>query len=127
MCAHENNYKAEMAAVIDAMEAEDAGGRLVFVIDATSPIRALLKYRKVHHRRRVDYYAEEELDTLMQLMERHEVVVFIWQTSHVGSPPNEWADVLADEAATGWVRSISGRSLFTLRACWWRDGGGGGR
>eukprot|EP00966_Prymnesium_polylepis_P215291 4986047-Prymnesium_polylepis.2 len=42
MAASENNYKAELAAVLDALEEEEAGGRLIFVMDATSPIRAAL-------------------------------------------------------------------------------------
>jgi hypothetical protein len=31
------------------------------------------------------------------VVRRQEVVIVWWQTSHVGSPVNEWADVLADE------------------------------
>eukprot|EP00966_Prymnesium_polylepis_P293726 6783351-Prymnesium_polylepis.1 len=39
------------------------------------------------------------LDTLLQEARRHEVLVFIWQRSHVGSPVNVWADTAADEIA----------------------------
>ena len=35
----------------------------------------------------------------MQQLAAFEAVVFVWQTSHVGAPVNEWADVAADEAA----------------------------
>ena len=38
------------------------------------------------------------LSTSWWLDTRQEVVVFLWQTSHVGAPANEWADVLAGEA-----------------------------
>ena len=36
--------------------------------------------------------------SIEQLVARQEVVVFLWQTSQVGAPANEWADVLAGEA-----------------------------
>lgn len=94
-----NTYIAEMAALIDAIRAEDDGGRLIFVFDATSPVRALLRYERLHARRKVSQYAGEMLDTLLRETRRHEVIVFVWQRSHVGSPVNEWADTAADEIA----------------------------
>ena len=40
-------------------------------------------------------------------MHRQEVVVFLWQKSHVGSPINEWADIKADAAAREeWVTPV---------------------
>jgi Ribonuclease HI len=94
----EDNYLGELGAVLAALAAEQAGGRILIILDATSPIRAWLKYRRKHHRTQMGYYGAELLDTLEQLVARQEVVVFLWQTSHVGAPANEWADVLAGEA-----------------------------
>ena len=95
-----DNYLAELAALIDVFNAEDEGGRVMVVFDATSPVVAWLRYRKASARARRGYYASRWFEALDRLIQRMEVVVFLWQTSHVGSPVNEWADVLA-EAATG--------------------------
>ena len=84
----EDNYLGELGAVLAALAAEQAGGRILIILDATSPIRAWLKYRRKHHRTQMGYYGAELLDTLEQLVARQEVVVFLWQTSHVGAPAN---------------------------------------
>ena len=55
------------------------------------------------------------LDTLDQLVERQEAVVFLWQPSHVGAPVNEAADVAAGAAlkVERWVQVPS----YTPRFC----------
>ena len=106
----DDNYLGEMAAVLKALSSEAPGGRILIVLDATSPVRAWLKFRKRHHRTQMGYYGCEWLDALDQLVARHEVVVFLWQTSHVGAPVNEWADVLAGEAMNR-EQAGSGRRL----------------
>ena len=118
-----DNYLAELAAQLDAMEAEEAGGRVVVVFDATSPVLAMKKFRRLCHRRRQGYYAGEWLESLFRLVDRQEVVVFIWQTSHVGSPTNEWADLAAgaagsdgEELAVVRVASQSASMLYTRPA-----------
>ena len=58
------------------------------VFDANSPIKAWLKFRGKHNRHKLAYHAARLLDTLEQLVQACEVVAFIWQTSHVGSPTN---------------------------------------
>lgn len=94
-----DNYLAELAAQIDALHEEGEGGRIILVFDATSPVLAMRKFQRCCHRRRQGYYAGEWLETLMRMVEKQEVVVFLWQTSHVGSAVNEWADVEATAAA----------------------------
>ena len=76
---------------------------MLLVFDATSPVRAWLRFRRKHARTRCGYKAFQLLDTLDQLVARHEMVVFLWQTSHVGSPTNEWADLEAAVAMGGGV------------------------
>ena len=43
-------------------------------------------------------YAGSWLEHLLRLVHRQELVVFWWQTSHVGSPLNECADMRAEAA-----------------------------
>ena len=93
------------------------------MFDATSPVLAMKKFRRLCHRRRQGYYAGEWLESLFRLVDRQEVVVFIWQTSHVGSPTNEWADLAAgaagsdgEELAVVRVASQSASMLYTRPA-----------
>ena len=94
-----DNYLAELAAQIDALHHEAEGGRVIVVFDATSPVWAMRKFTRQCHRRRQGRYAGEWLEALMKLVDRMEVVVFLWQRSHMGSTVNEWADLEADAAA----------------------------
>ena len=96
-----DNYLAELAAQLDAANKEDAGGRIIVVFDATSPVQAMRKFRRLCHRRKQGRLAGEWLEALFRLLDRQEVVVFLWQTSHVGSPMNEWADLEAAKAGNG--------------------------
>ena len=84
--------------MLTALDDAPPQSRVLLVFDATSPVKAWLKFRTRHARLRCGYKAFHMLDTLDQLVERHELVVFYWQTSHVGSPTNEWADLEADKA-----------------------------
>jgi hypothetical protein len=93
-----DNYLAELAAQLDCAEHEDVGGRIIIIFDATSPVLAMQKFRKACHRKRQGYYVGEWLEALFRLLDRQEVVVFLWQNSHRGDPVNEWADVLATGA-----------------------------
>ena len=94
-----NTYVAELAALIEALQTEPDGGRIIIVFYATSPVRAALRYGRVHARRKGCHYAHVLLDTLTQEARRHELVLLIWQRSHVGSPVNEWADIAVDAIA----------------------------
>ena len=78
MCEPEgnDNYLGELAAVLTALKSEPEGGRILIILDATSPVRALLKFRKCHQRTQLGYFASEWLDALDQLVARQEVVVF---------------------------------------------------
>jgi len=98
-----DNYLAELAAHLDALNEEGAGGRIIIIFDATSPVLARRAFQRCCHRRRQGYYVGEWLEAMMRLVARQEVVVFLWQTSHVGSAINEWADLLAGSAANDCV------------------------
>ena len=43
-----DNYLAEMAAMMDSLAAEEEGGRIVVVFDATSPVHAMIRFRHAH-------------------------------------------------------------------------------
>ena len=77
-----DNYIAELAALVDTAWSLDRGRRVALVFDATSPPQAMLRFGRVCDRWRQGYYVGEWLDSLMRLLERCEVVVFIWQRSH---------------------------------------------
>ena len=62
----EDNYLAELAAQIVASADADGFKRIILEIDATSPVAAALKFRRVSHRRKQQYYASQWLDTLLQ-------------------------------------------------------------
>ena len=94
-----DNYLAELAAQIAAAHAEDEGGRLVLMFDATSPVYAARRFRGRCHRHKQAKYASEWLETLNKLLDRQEIAVMWWQTSHVGAPANEWADEEAERQA----------------------------
>ena len=52
----QDNYLAELAAQLDALDAEPPGGRLIVVFDATSPVEAYNRFRRLHHRGRQGVY-----------------------------------------------------------------------
>ena len=83
----DDNYLAELAAILDQLAAVPKGSRVVVMLDATSPVHALVKMRASHARRRASYYGSTWLDTLDQLMDELEVVVFLWQTSLMSGLP----------------------------------------
>ena len=104
-----DNYLGELAALLAALDDAPEGSRVLLMFDATSPVRAWLRFRRKHARIRCGYKAFHLLDTLDQLVARHEMVVFLWQTSHVGSPTNEWADLEAERAMRGGEISAGSR------------------
>ena len=57
----DDNYLGELGAVLAALRAEADGGRILYILDATSPIRAWLRFRKCAQ---LGYYAAAWLDTL---------------------------------------------------------------
>ena len=69
-----------MAAILDQAEAVPKGSRVVIMLDATSPVHAFIEFRASHARRRAGYYGSTWLDTLDQLLDGLEAVVFLWQT-----------------------------------------------
>ena len=89
---------AEMAAQL-AVAAKAGVRRVVIVFDATSPPEALRRFLWSCWRKRQRFYRRDWLDTWRQQLQAFEAVVFVWQTSHVGAPVNEWADQAAEEAA----------------------------
>ena len=93
-----DNYMAEMAAQL-AVAASAGVRRVVIVFDATSPPEVLRRFMGSCWRKRQRFYRRDWLDTWRQQLQAFEVVVFLWQTSHVGAPVNEWADQAAGVAA----------------------------
>ena len=96
----EDNYIAELAAQLDALtDAVTRGSeeRVVIVFDATSPVRAMLRFGRLGARARGDRLAAELLEHFERLRRRVAVLVLLWQTSHVGEPLNEWVDVKCDK------------------------------
>ena len=94
-----DNFMAEMAAQL-AVAAKAGVRRVVVVFDATSPPEVLRSFVRGCRRRRQRVFRRDWLDAWWRSLQSFEVVVFVWQTSHVGAPVNEWADVAAGEAAT---------------------------
>lgn len=94
-----DNYIAELAAQLDALTdavGRGSGERVIVVFDATSPVRAMLRFGRLSARARGDRLAAELLEHFERLRRRVAVLVLLWQTSHVGEPLNEWADVACD-------------------------------
>ena len=59
----DDNYLAELAAILDQAEAAPKGSRVVIMLDATSPVHAcFIKFRASHSRRRAGYYGSTWLD-----------------------------------------------------------------
>ena len=106
----EDNYLAELVAVIDACAAEADGARILLAIDATSPVRAVLSFRRASARGKQGKKAAELLGELERQLKRAELVVFLWTTSHEGCPVNEAADVAADHEATNGMPTPVGRA-----------------
>ena len=75
----------------------------------------MVEVQAAPHRQQLGYYAAQWLDTLDQLVARHELVAFYWQTSHVGSPVNEWADIEATKALSSRPRHAV--PLLPMRCC----------
>jgi ribonuclease HI len=97
---NEDNYIAELAAQLDALADATSRGneeRVIVVFDATSPVRAMLRFGRLSARARGDRLAAELLEHFERLRRRVAALVLIWQTSHVGEPVNEWADVTCDK------------------------------
>ena len=96
---NEDNYIAELAAQLDALTDATSRGteeRVVIVFDATSPVRAMLRFGRLSARARGDRLAAALLEHFERLRRRVAALVLIWQTSHMGEPVNEWADVMCD-------------------------------
>jgi ribonuclease HI len=96
---NEDNYIAELAAQLDALTDAVSRGekeRVIIIFDATSPVRAMLRFGRLSARARGDRLAAELLEHFERLRRRVAALVLIWQTSHVGEPVNEWADVACD-------------------------------
>ena len=75
-CEGEDNYLAELVALIDALVNTDDGERVLLIIDATSPVRAHLKFMWSHNRVKMGYYLDRLLDALVAQVARMEVVSF---------------------------------------------------
>ena len=103
-----NNYTGELCAHIDAAEdaargladAEGTAVRAAYVFDATSLVRAETRFKSKHDRSKQGVFASHLLDTKGLVRDRTDLALQLWQTSHVGSPTNEWADVEAARLAS---------------------------
>ena len=91
----EDNYIAELVALLDALSSLPSGERVLIVVDALSPLWALRRFSHSHDRVKQQFYCDDLLSQLASQVSRAEAVVFVWQTSHAGSPANEIADLLA--------------------------------
>ena len=70
----------------------------MIVFDATSPVRALLKFRKGYDRWKLCYYGSAMLDAFDKLAQLCEVLVLLWhrpRTSARQQMSAEWVDILA--------------------------------
>ena len=99
----EDNYLAELAAQVRCFQRAERGDRVMVTFDATSPVVAERRFRRVSDRARQDYYAAAWLDELRRGMAKVEVALMTWQTSHVWEVRNEWADLEAGAALQGRV------------------------
>jgi hypothetical protein len=93
----EDSYLTEMVAALEALRAEDVK-RVVLIFDASSPVEALRRFRRMHDRRRSGYYCDAELAEYDRVVDSFECIVFWWVPSHVGILPNEWVDGVATAA-----------------------------
>ena len=75
-----DNYLGELAAQLDVLDHLPAGGRVLVVFDATSPVWAMRKFARCCERAKRRYYAGSWLEHLYRLVQRQELVVFSWQT-----------------------------------------------
>ena len=99
-----DNYLAEFAAQLE-VAARRGIRRVVIVFDATSPVEALLRYLRSCARKRRKMYRRDWFDAWVEALDKFEIVVLLWQTSHAGAVLNEWADKAADEATKGAERT----------------------
>lgn len=113
-----DNYIGEMMAVVVALQAVPPGSRVLIITDATSPLRAWLRFRRRSRRGRCLFYGASLLDRLNDLIDRQELVFFEWQSSHCGDPANERADLLADEFRCGGLGDVlwepEGACMFSM-------------
>ena len=95
----EDNYHAELAAQLDALHeaTRNLGERVIIIFDATSPVLAMLRFGRLGARARGDRLAAELLEHFERLRRRCAALVLLWQTSHVGEPINEYADITCDK------------------------------
>jgi len=95
----EDNYHAELAAQLDALHeaTRNLGERVIIIFDATSPVLAMLRFGRLGARARGDKLAAELLEHFERLRRRCAALVLLWQTSHVGEPINEYADITCDK------------------------------
>ena len=89
---HRTTYIAEKAATDDVLYTLPEGSRVVLWLDSISPQQALHRFRRSPARRKRQFHMAGRHCASARLLERHEVVVYHWQMSHVGEPANEWAD-----------------------------------
>ena len=60
-----DNYLGELGAVLVALSSVAPGSRVLVILDATSPIRAWIKFRKRQHRSQFGYYGAAWPDSLV--------------------------------------------------------------
>lgn len=87
-----DSYLGELTALIKALKEVPEGGRVLIVVDSTSPIRAWLQFRRKGGRAQRQYKEASALRMLDEQIKKLSLVFFLWQRSHCGSPVNEIAD-----------------------------------
>ena len=117
----ETPYLGEWGAQLDAL-ADVGGGAALVMFDALSPVQHAQRFLNLRDRARQNGYANSWFSTWEQLVRAKRVVVAHWQTSHVGSPMNEWADEAAEAArASDWLpvprRAAEHFSMFPAEVC----------
>ena len=101
------SYLAELGAQIRALQDAGGGARAMIWHDARSPVDALLKFKSRHARHKQGVYARGWLETGQKAAQHLACVIYQWQTSHVGSPANEYADAsVTSVAQSGHVHGI---------------------
>jgi ribonuclease HI len=105
---HDTTSLGEKAATDDALaDAVDDGtnSRVLLWIDSISHVQCLRRFLYSTARRKQNVHAAGRYAATADLLAQLEVVCYHWQTSHVGCPASEAADLAADASAEAEVFS----------------------
>jgi ribonuclease HI len=105
---HDTTFVGEKAATDDALaDAVDDGtnSRVLLWIDSILHVQCLRRFLYSTARRKQNVHAAGRYAATADLLAQLEVVCYHWQTSHVGCPASEAADLAADASAEAEVFS----------------------